>query len=818
MIATIFYLAFWFASTNSTNDVLPPYASRIVGDTAFRVPGRINCAQYSTDGTLLYVGINQAPQLGEIDVLNAKSGKIVDRFRTPFIDVTDICSTPNHDYLIYINNGALCYHDRRLDKPDWHFGQHFFRAVWLTKKATILANDDGILKLIDPKKPAAAKPLNESLAKVHWLEVNAQQTVTAVVTHEQNIVLINLETGKELTQFPSPTTNSRELLFSADGSLLFVSGYSDSVSCFQTKDGKKRWTTKIKKDIRQRFRFALSPDQQQLICFHQDGCVVDVTTGKKLSDRSIPQYAKIEAISPDGRHCLIHTDDQLIRSMDIATGQLTPNIATRVLSPKAIAVTRDGKTVYTANESGLTRYNIPQQHSDLLSQKGSEQLIISDDDALYSIDQMGQVFHWDTNKRDWHIIQEYQGDSNKPFKPIAQLSSISLVVDTHGDIVFVDRTTNRLHLRAFDVGGQTFRSNWRIGEQFAISPDGTKLVVASSTADIPSFSWWDPIKGKEYQPKTMGNRPPIMTAENGSRIVGELKLEDHPIVPLRWLPNGREILGQSRLGFVIADANDMSLRRVVCRWKDLNHEPTIAAAWFVENDYPYAVSPNGRLLAVPNRDMVMLYDLHTGEPRRFFMVGDTAKTLQFTQDGQQLLIAGRYPWMVMWNVYEPDKTTINADWTNGFRIHQEICQSIQDPKLVLDLAQKIPTPALPDLKRLANQLTDLDSPQFATREKAEKYLSSLSGDHVRAVEQFMKSPTRSLESRERCERIIKKLRKAPLTQETIQQLRLLEVFEQINHPVARETLQRLATGHEEHLLTVEAKLSMERLKRMNRPR
>jgi hypothetical protein len=265
----------------------------------------------------------------------------------------------------------------------------------------------------------------------------------------------------------------------------------------------------------------------------------------------------------------------------------------------------------------------------------------------------------------------------------------------------------------------------------------------------------------------------------------------------------------------------MSLRRVVCRWKDLNHEPKMSAAWFVENDYPYAVSPNGRLLAVPNREMVMLYDLHTGEPRRIFMVGDTTKTLQFTQDGQQLLTAGRYPWVVAWNVYQPDKATITAQWTNGFRIHQEICLSIQQPKPVLELAKQIPTPALPDLKLLEKQLADLDSAQFNVREQAEKYLSGLSGDHVTAIEQYMKSPTRSPEVRERGDRIVKKLRKAPLTQETIQQLRVLEAFEYINHPTALETLQRLARGHEEHLLTIEAKRSMERgerMKRMHLPR
>jgi hypothetical protein len=113
-----------------------------------------------------------------------------------------------------------------------------------------------------------------------------------------------------------------------------------------------------------------------------------------------------------------------------------------------------------------------------------------------------------------------------------------------------------------------------------------------------------------------------------------------------------------------------------------------------------------------------------------------------------------------------------------------------------------------DRKRLRGLIADLDSDEFAVREKAQKELEKIGEDAVRVLRQVLDSKP-SLEARRRIESILNKPRLLP--PETLQAHRAVEVLENIGTPDARQFLESLAKGTPEAGLTQKAKAALERL-------
>jgi hypothetical protein len=114
----------------------------------------------------------------------------------------------------------------------------------------------------------------------------------------------------------------------------------------------------------------------------------------------------------------------------------------------------------------------------------------------------------------------------------------------------------------------------------------------------------------------------------------------------------------------------------------------------------------------------------------------------------------------------------------------------------------------PDLKRLSLLIADLDSDEFAVREKAQKELERIGEYAMPALRKALESKP-SVEARRRIESVLKKPR--TLAPETVQALRAVEELENIGTPDARQLLEALAEGAPEASLTLNAKASLERL-------
>ena len=119
-----------------------------------------------------------------------------------------------------------------------------------------------------------------------------------------------------------------------------------------------------------------------------------------------------------------------------------------------------------------------------------------------------------------------------------------------------------------------------------------------------------------------------------------------------------------------------------------------------------------------------------------------------------------------------------------------------------------------DEGRLARLIAELDSDQFAARERASADLASLGEAAVPALRRALRGEA-AAETHRRVALLLERVqwddREPPADQ--LRSLRALEVLEWVGTPEARDVLARLAEGALEARLTQEAKASLERLAR-----
>jgi hypothetical protein len=131
-----------------------------------------------------------------------------------------------------------------------------------------------------------------------------------------------------------------------------------------------------------------------------------------------------------------------------------------------------------------------------------------------------------------------------------------------------------------------------------------------------------------------------------------------------------------------------------------------------------------------------------------------------------------------------------------------------DQQTVPFLRKHLKAALAPDLKRLRSLIAELESDEFAVREKAQRELERMGEDAVPALRKALDSKP-SAEARRRMESVLEKPRTLPPG--TLQAIRAVEVLENISTPGARRLLESLAEGAPEARLTQQAKASLERL-------
>src|SRR5262249_6562561 len=113
-------------------------------------------------------------------------------------------------------------------------------------------------------------------------------------------------------------------------------------------------------------------------------------------------------------------------------------------------------------------------------------------------------------------------------------------------------------------------------------------------------------------------------------------------------------------------------------------------------------------------------------------------------------------------------------------------------------------------KQIQQWLKDLGSGNFATREKASKELAKIAEIIEPALRDLLAKPP-SIEVHLRIKELLDKLPADTPSLTRLQQLRALELLEQMDSPKARQLLEALAAGTPEAWLTQEAQKILKRL-------
>jgi hypothetical protein len=145
------------------------------------------------------------------------------------------------------------------------------------------------------------------------------------------------------------------------------------------------------------------------------------------------------------------------------------------------------------------------------------------------------------------------------------------------------------------------------------------------------------------------------------------------------------------------------------------------------------------------------------------------------------------------------------------KAHRAIFTLAGSPKQSLPfLKEHLHPAAAVDPKRVDKLLADLNSEQFAVREKAQPELEKLADLTEPALRQTLANKP-SLEVRKRVQALLDRLHGPVIQPKLLQALRAVAVLEDIGTPEARRLLQELAKGATESRLTREAKASLRRL-------
>jgi hypothetical protein len=247
-----------------------------------------------------------------------------------------------------------------------------------------------------------------------------------------------------------------------------------------------------------------------------------------------------------------------------------------------------------------------------------------------------------------------------------------------------------------------------------------------------------------------------------------------------------------------------------------------------------AFSPDSRTLAVvDHKGAIHLWEIASQSERA--ILGGKQKNiapLAFSPDGRTLAAGccqdGRYS-AKLWDLLSikrkpPDAEEIGHFWTHlrgkDAKVAYIAIRTLTAfPAQALPLLRKQLLPLLveeEEARKLSSWVADLDSNDFASREKAHKNLED-AGLRAEAALQQALSNKPSLEVRRRGLKLLEAIDRQKKI-EPIQQLRALEVLEHIGTAEARALLADLAKGVPEARLTQEAKASLLRLARRPTPK
>ncbi len=521
-------------------------------------------------------------------------------------------------------------------------------------------------------------------------------------------------------------------------------------------------------------------------------------------------FSEAFAFAPDGK-TFATTDGSALRICDVVTGRELGQRDGHTSSAGALAVSTDGRTLATgANYGVVLLWDLAtgQQRRRLVGSEGRVSFLAFSPDGrtLYSASSTNMqqlLLAWDTATG----AERLRLVGNRPMAWVsaAALSPDGKLLGWAGldkASVVVDANTSK-ELRRLDGPDAPI-------VKLAFEPDNRTLLAMSDLDRSASgnpirFHFWDVVTGQHRETLSAGLPwwPGQMMISLGTAFSPDVK---------------RVALGGQYKAIVLVDpATGNELGRVAAA-SDKHADTVLSVAW----------SPDGRTLAWagPLDGVVRVSEVASGKERRPLKGHHgTVWSLAFSATGAQLISAGRDTTALVWDLTGPtawgneppeplNDANLAACWEHlhgddAAKAYVAVRRLIADPaRAVPYLAQRL-RPAVPaDEQRVARLIADLDSDDFAVRDRAVKELER-TGDLALPALGKASAGKPSLEMQRRMDQLVQKL--ATITSEQLRAIRAIEALECAATQEARHLLGVLAQGAPGVRQTLEARASLNRL-------
>jgi RNA polymerase sigma factor (sigma-70 family) len=778
-------------------DPLPTGVVARLGTIRFRHQNTVRAVAYSRDGTRLI----SASWDGTMRVWDAETGRELHRFRQP--EASSAAIAPDGKT---VASGGM---DKSLHVWDLTTGKELLQVGDLENSVMALQ----------------FAPDGKSLA-----------TLSSPI-----IRIWDLTSGKETARFTGPAKGVYSIAFSSDGKLLAGGCEDKTVRIWDTGSGKELRRLEGHADLL--YGVAFAPDGKTLASSGRDGDrtirLWDVATGQeKLRIPGAPGWVRPIAFSPDGKLLASGGQNSVVFILEAATGEelrhcrLPGRDDTWVM---ALAFSPDGKRLATSGSDMPIRLWDPATGKEIQPYEGhqasvSQVAVSADGSTIWSAGDDGMLCRWDraTGRVVWRARQS------------ATISN--MVVSADGKrIVTTGLEPEMARLWDAATGRELRRFRGPKGwiRAIALSPDASILALAAWDRTI---RFLDTANGKEHlvirlpalNADFRGDCPLVFTPDGKTLISGNADSRDsilyvwntttgkqlrqikQPTLRLAVSPDGRILATTGRDGVLhLYDiATGQELRRIE----------------YAGDCVVFA--PDGRCLASgDSRGVVHLWELATGRERRRLTgheslrqdghsFGAGVTTLAFSGDGKTLITGGNDTTILIWDLHatQGERRSLDALWAamgeaDASHAYDAMCQLAGSRSETVDfLKSHLPVAAPPNPLQTARLIADLDSEQFAIREKASAELAKLGESALPLLhKELARDP--SPEVSRRIKALVEKATNPETSSDLLHGIRAIEVLEHLATPEARQLLQKLVGGAPDARLTSEANAALERLKR-----
>jgi WD40 repeat protein len=649
--------------------------------------------------------------------------------------------------------------------------------------------------------------LNE---RVTHLAVSPDSKVLALSLDTGDIVLIDLETGKERTRINRPL-NYAAVTFSPDSKTLAISDRADTKDVVRLLDpttGKALHSFELQERPTE---MTFSPDGKTLACqLYRAVALVDIKSHRQLH-RLEGRVSRL-VFSQDTK-LLVGTHDweQRLRVWDLATGQ------ERHTHPSAIAL-------------GSGSYSDP-----------IPDLAVAQDGKVLAVGDRRKgcinLWHLSDSQLIRQLTPEYSAEwrSQIVFSPAGETLG---VCDREGGLRYIDSLTGEVR-RVFHLEfPRPARSDVPVISSYWISRDlkraatarltrTTQLLIRTSPMDeitgqvafpgeVCAWSWPNIAV---WMVKPRGEGLSIVSAETG-RIRVHFPGYYVRRAPVVFSPDGR-LLAALEEGYREVTVRETATGRTVAK---LRTGPVLS----------FAIAPDNRTLVTADARGLQVWDLATGKQRRprstrepqLGEIAPICRQVVLTPDGQRAITDVIDGTGLVWdlNAFPTEALTQDGSvnvvgwWADLAKDDAATAYAAMwrfselSPEAgVQFLRDKLKPAVVPDAIAIQQVVSELASNDFSTREQATVRLVELGSQATHELAQAART-SESPETRKRALEILNKTADPIPKGDTLRTLRAIAILERTEHVEARKVLLLLAGGGAWARETDEAKAALGRFK------